>query len=286
MKVSGVGSSYAVVNLQHAYASPVVVCTANYANNAVPVVPRVSSVTSASFAVRLQNPGDGSSVSPETVHCLVMEEGAWTLSDGRYVEAHKYLSTVTDHNSSWVGEAQAYAHTYANPVVVGQVMSENDSRWSVFWSCGNTRSNPPSATALHVGKTVAEDPDTGRVGEVVGFIVFEQGLGSIEGVEYEAALGGDTVKGIGNAPPYNYTFSQSFAEAPDVAIASLAAMDGGNGGWAYLYGASSLSATQIGLVIDEDQTSDSERNHTTEQVGYLVFKAPVVYPAPIDTRAR
>jgi hypothetical protein len=266
------------VNLQNTYVSPVVVCAANYVNNAVPVVPRVSSVTSASFAVRLQNPGDGSSVSPEIVHCLVMEEGAWTLPDGRQVEAHKYLSTVTDHNASWVGEGQVYAHTYTNPVVLGQVMSENDSGWSVFWSYGSTRTNPPSATVLNTGKTVAEDPDITRVDEVIGFIVIEGGVGTIGGVKYEVALGADTVRGVGSAPPYRYTFSRSFTKVPGVAIASLAAMDGGDGGWAYLYGTSPLSATQIGLAIDEDQTGDPERSHTTEQVGYWVFEDPVNYP--------
>jgi hypothetical protein len=132
--VSGVDATYAIVNLQNVYANPVVVCTVNYANNAVPVVSRVNNVTSTSFAVRLQNPADTSAVSAETVHCLVIEEGAWTLPDGTKIEAQKYTSSVTDHDRSWVGQRQAYANIYAKPVVLGQVMSENDSQWSVF--CG------------------------------------------------------------------------------------------------------------------------------------------------------
>ena len=55
-------------------------------------------------------------------------------------------------------------------------------------------------------------------------------------------------------------------------------MDGGNGGWAYTFGASPLSASQMDLVIDEDTINDSERNHTPEQVGYVVFESPIVYP--------
>jgi hypothetical protein len=277
--VFNVDSSYVPVNLQNTYISPIVVCTVNYANNSIPVVTRINNVTSTSFDVRLQNPGDVSSVSPETIHCLVMEEGAWTLPDGRKAEAQKYTSTVTDHNASWAGEGQTYVNSYTNPVVLGQVMSENDNNWSVFWSYGNTRTSPPSATALNVGKTVAEDPNITRADEVVGFIVIEQGFGAMDGVKYEAALGADTIRGVGNAPPYNYTFSQSFTGSPAVAIASLTGMDGNNGGWAYLYGASSLSSTQIGLAIDEDQVSDPERNHTTEQVSYLVFETPVIYTA-------
>ena len=58
----------------------------------------------------------------------------------------------------------------------------------------------------------------------------------------------------------------------------MAAMDGGNGGWAYLFGASPLSATSMDLVIDEDTIADTERNHTPEQVFYLVFESAVVVP--------
>jgi hypothetical protein len=52
-------------------------------------------------------------------------------------------------------------------------------------------------------------------------------------------------------------------------------LDVGNGGWAMLYGASPLSVSSIDLVIDEDQINDTERNHTTEQVGVLVFQSAV-----------
>jgi hypothetical protein len=34
-------------------------------------------------------------------------------------------------------------------------------------------------------------------------------------------------------------------------------------------------ASSIDLVIDEDQIKDSERKHTTEQVGVLVFQSVV-----------
>ncbi len=44
------------------------------------------------------------------------------------------------------------------------------------------------------------------------------------------------------------------------------------GGWAVLYGARAISTTQLRLAIDEDWYLDSERRHTTEQVGYIVFE--------------
>ena len=55
-------------------------------------------------------------------------------------------------------------------------------------------------------------------------------------------------------------------------------MDGGNGGWAYTFGASPATATTLGLAVDEDQVNDSERNHTPEQVSYVVFATSGISP--------
>ena len=200
-----VGGSYVSVNLANTYIAPVIVCTVQYASNSIPVVTRVANVTGSSFNVRLQNPSGGS-VNPEKVSYLVVEEGSWSI-DGVNIEAHTYLSTVTDEDGSWVGESQSYGHIYTNPVVLGQVMSDNDADWSVFWCQGGSRSDPPSSTGLKTGKTVCEDPDVTREAETMGFIVIEAGHGTIGGVAYEAELGGNTVGGIDNSPPYGYTFA-------------------------------------------------------------------------------
>jgi len=39
---------------------------------------------------------------------------------------------------------------------------------------------------------------------------------------------------------------------PETLVLSQVGMDGNNGGWAYLYGASPLAATNVQLAIDED----------------------------------
>jgi len=272
-----VDGDYMTVQLTNSYVSPVVVCSVQYNNNAMPVVARVSNVTSESFDVRLQNPSGGA-VAAEKVSYLVVEEGVWTI-DGVNIEAQTYLSTITDENNSWIGETQSYGQSYTNPVVLGQVMSENDTRWSVFWCQGRRRTKPPSATALKTGKTVCEDTDVTRVDETVGFIVFEAGHGTIGGVEFEALVGADTVKGVTDSPPYTYSFDTAFDLAPQVAVTTMAGMDGRNGGWAYVHGPTLATTTTLYLSIDEDEIGDSECSHTSEQVGYVVFGSPVVYTA-------
>ena len=232
-------------------------------------------MTSTSFDVRLQNPSGGA-VAAENVSYLVVEEGTWTI-DGVKVEAQKYLSAVTDHDSGWVGEARSYGQSYSNPVVLGQVMSENDDDWSVFWCQGSSRDNPPSASVLITGKTVGEDTDTIREDETIGFIVFEAGHGAIGGIEFEASVTADTIQGVTNSPPYSSSFDTAFGSTPQVAVVTQVGMDGINGGWAYTYGASPVSTTGLDLSIDEDQINDSERSHITEQVSYVVFATALVY---------
>ena len=65
------------------------------------------------------------------------------------------------------------------------------------------------------------------------------------------------------------TRTRSSTQARDVPRAARAS---------WLLGVRALSATQMGLVIDEDTIGDAERNHTTEQVGYIVFQSPVTVP--------
>ena len=69
-----------------------------------------------------------------------------------------------------------------------------------------------------------------------------------------------------------YNYSLSGLTSASAAAVSLAGLDGGDGGWAVLYGSSPLSSTTLTLAVDEDQLSNSERNHTTEQLGYIVFE--------------
>jgi len=153
--------------------------------------------------------------------------------------------------------------------VLGQVMTCNDPDWSVFW-CRGSRSNTPPNGTLRVGKHVGEDPDTARANETIGYIIVEAGNGTMSGKGYAANVGGDSIRGVDNSPPY--TYSLAGLSSASVAIVAQAAMDGGNGGWALLYGGSPVSATSLKLAIDEDQAKDSERKHTTEQVGYIVFE--------------
>jgi hypothetical protein len=267
--LTGVDDDWVTVTLGQSYTSMVVVCTPNYSSGNKPHVVRVTNAWGNSFDVRVQTT-DGTAAESIDVYYMVVEEGVYTEAvDGVDMEAAKFTSTITDENNSWYGQNVGYAGSYASPVVLGQVMTFNDSAWSVFWCSNGSRSQPPNSSSLYVGKHVGEDPVTARNNEVLGYVVIESGSGTMSGVSYWTALGGDSVRGVDNSPPY--TYNPGASGTVTVGVATMAAMDGGNGGWAALYGAGPVGAGYIDLVVDEDQANDAERNHTTEQVGYIVF---------------
>jgi hypothetical protein len=267
-KVWATTAGWTTVELGHDYGNDmVVICTPNYEYDAwllpEPLVAHVQNANGSSFQVKLVQAVGGSlqDVSAD-VYYMVVKAGVYTLAEhGVKMEAVKFNSTITDGSGSWVGENRSYSNSYTNPVVVGQVMTYNADRawyWSVFWSRGSSRTSPPSSTTLFVGKHNAQDPRAVN-NEMIGYVVVEAGEGTMDTASgearYFAALGPDTVRGVYNAAPYTYTLK-----------------DGGDGGWAVLYGSNPVTSSSLKLAIEEDMAWDSERKHTSEQVGYIVFE--------------
>lgn len=273
---SSVTSAWQTITLPKTYNSMVVVATPNYSTSDAPAVVRIRNAGAGStFEMRVDSAGPNA-VGTMDVHYMVMEEGVYDVpgANGYKLEATKYNSTVTDENNSWVGQTRSYQQSYSSPVVVGQVMTYNDPAWSVFWAAGNTRQNP-SNSVLRVGKHAGEDANASRSDETVGYIVFEattDGSAQIDGQSFVAALGADAIKGMGDSvKTASHQYSGIGLANASTAVLSQAAMDGGNGGWAVLRGDNPVSGGSINLGIEEDQSKDTERKHTPEQVSYVAF---------------
>ena len=275
--LSDVGSDWTVVSLPRTYDDMVVVATPVYSGFDLPAITRVRNAVGNQFEVRVQNPSD-TALSGYTVHYVVSEAGVYA-GPGIAFEAVKFDSSVTDHRNSWIGEARSYAQTYTNPVVVGQVMTDNDSLWSVFWARGSSRAQPPSATEFYAGKHVGEDPNTVRANETIGYLVFESGFGALGSFGYEAGVGTDIVEGVTEAAaPWNYPLQGSF----DTAVLSSAAMDARQGAWPLLVGIDPLAGANAVVAVDEDQVRDNERGHATEQVAFLAISGDIEVPVEVD----
>ena len=220
-----------------------------------------------------QNPGDEHMVAPIDVHYMAVEEGYYGNNrHGVTMEAVRTTSTVTDRRSRWRGEKRALGLDFSVPVVLGQVMTENDVRWSTFWSRGNTVANPATRIDLYVGKHVGSDTALGRTNETIGYVVVNRGFARYQGTPFWAGVGQDIVQGMGDQPPYEYRL---FTRTNMVtAIAVQAAMDNGDGAWAVLYGDTPVTSNSLFLAVDEDQIGDEERSHGNEQVSYIVWAGP------------
>ncbi len=278
-KVCANSDTWTKVNLDHTYREMIVVCTPSYDRDplygtTMPVLAQVRNTHFGdSFEVKLAQAVGGSVERSEAwVYWMVVEAGVYDLP-GVKMEADTFVSTVTDNYSSWVGQSRTYQLPggYTNPVVLGQVMTYSSELWTSFWCRGSSKSQPPSANALYVGKHKGEDRWFTRANERIGYIVIEAGSGDIDGTRYVADLGGDTIRGMADSPPYAYPLN-GLSFTPSTAIATQAAMDGGNGGWAVIYGDDPLPPDWMDLAIDEDWVKDGESRHTTEQVGYIVLE--------------
>ena len=160
--VTDVDNNWQTVSFGTSYDSAIVLGTPQYESGSGPGVVRIRNVTATSFEVRVDNVG--SSPFSGNVHFVAVEEGVYD-EPGFKLEAVKYSEAETSRKNGWLIDSATYQQSYSNPVVVGQVMSANDPDWSVFWASGNSRTSPPSASQLNVGKHVAEDPNSTRVTE-------------------------------------------------------------------------------------------------------------------------
>ncbi|MEM8486326.1 MAG: IPT/TIG domain-containing protein [Bacteroidota bacterium] len=273
--LENVSSSWQTVTLPFDYAEMVVVATVAYTEDDAPAVTRIRNAAGNSFEVRVQNPS-GAQLEDYAVHYMVVEAGVYTAAeDGVQMEAGQFTSDITAHAASWLATPVGYAQPYNSPVVLGQVMSYNDERWSVFFSQGLVISSPPTAASLAMGKHVGEDPEVVRNAESIGYIVFETGIGQTNGYNLQAFLGADLTQGMEDNPPYNYPHNM---EDEGFVLLSQAAMDGFNGSWSVLWADDWFDDDDVQLVVDEDQVGDEERRHSTEQVGVVILNPVVQTP--------
>ena len=287
--ISGVGTSWQTVSLSNTYTNAIPICTYNLVSfvgtapnyTYPPAVVRIRNITANSFDVRIQGWEDGPA-SIGDVHCLVSDEGLFKLSNGTIYEARTVVSDRTSGQYSTDGGwnqalledvSASITHTYTNHVVLGQVISYNDTRASVFHTtnCENRAREPyfgGHADGICVGKHIGMIPGT-RNSETIGYLVAEAGGGTVNNIGFELGRGADSVAGnsTGNGG-YAYALTGDY----NIGVTAQVGEDGGNGSWSVLYGADPLPPNQIVNAVDEEIfAGDATRNHTREIVDYWVF---------------
>ena len=277
-KISGVGYNWQYVNFSNNYSDAIVVCSNVLPSSASnEAVVRVNNISSSGFDVKIQQPNDTDAGYTTDVYCIISDEGEYSIPI--HYEARKVVSTGTSGSSSpasWKvinseNVSNSVIYSYDKPVVLGQVMSYNDNRFSTFFSTDcESRYNRPFQSGVSDGICVGKH--VGQIGqlrndETLGYIVAETGIYDLEDFSMAVSSGANSVRGVGDAPAYSYVLDKSYTHG----VVSKEAENGGNGGWAVLYGASPFG-TSLDLAIDEETVSgDTTRKHTTEEVAYWVF---------------
>ena len=287
--LNGVSTSWQTVTLENSYTNAIPICNYNLVSFAgtnpnytyPPAVVRIRNITANSFEVRIQGWEDSPATTGD-VHCLVTDEGVFKLPNGTVYEAHTVLSDKTSGQYSTDGGwnqallenvSASITQTYNNHVVLGQVISYNDSRASVFHTTDcDSRSLEPfnagHADGICVGKHIGMIPGN-RENETIGYLVAEAGSGTVNNIAFELDRGADSVAGnSASNTGYSYPVSGDY----NIGVTSQVGEDGGNGSWSVLYGADPLPANQLVLAVDEEIfAGDATRNHTREIVDYWVF---------------
>lgn len=271
-----VDDGWTTVTLTNTYQNPVVVASRLDSTNTVPASTRVRNAVGNSFDVRLHNPS-GSSLTADTVTYFVIEEGTWTHNTVQ-IEAYTHDTSTFGYKNNWTADAMTYNHTFSSaPFVMHQLMSNNDTGWvTTLVSDSGLRTSPPDTAGFWLGLNGAEVKTSHGSSETIGWIAMDITTGgtidSPSIANYEIERTPDTVTGAGNGCT-NRTLSNVYASTP-LSLVFQQEMDGNDGSWGVQCNA---TLVQVGMHADEDQVTDSERNHTTETFGWIAFDTAFAY---------
>ncbi|MDX1906611.1 MAG: PQQ-dependent sugar dehydrogenase [Bacteroidia bacterium] len=291
--VTGVSSSsWKTVTLDTTYANNKMVVVGTVVLNSpsdLPAVVRIQNASGSNFQIKVQNPS-GANLSNYKVYYIVAEAGTYTeATDGIKMEAVRATakSTKVGNTSNWstTKDLRAYANTYATPVVLHQIMTNNNAGWVSSWSSSNEYGEVPSPTKLFCGMQVAEDPNTTRVNETIGMIIFESGYHVSQGRPIATSVIPDgLVYGVQNSTS-GFDGLVNEVTTPTAAVLSQGGMKDIDGSWAVMMGSNPLNTNSVRMALDEDDIADAERSHGSEQVSMFVIdsvKTAPVAPFPVE----
>lgn len=261
-----VGHNWVTITTSARYGADELVVVATPIHPTTPgSVIQVRNVTEQSFELRAEQVEVDRRPIPVLVSWIAMQAGVYRIDrgDGTAIkfEAARIESRGSDSNLSLSGRRAYYQQSYDNPVVVGQVMTNNDE-WSTFWARGPIFNEAPDSGNLFVGHHTGRVSDK-RLPETLGIMVFEAGDDEVNGIRITAGLI-DTA--IDAADPA----AQPIPFAATTAVASPAGLISRIGFWPVLTGHGpddALDGTlRLRLASDGPGRLDS-----SDRVGYVAI---------------
>ena len=242
------------VEFNDMFIDPVVVANSLSYNGGDPAVVRIQNVDSTGFYIRIQEWDylDGTHTA-ENVSYIVMERGSYILEDGTKVEAGSFDTDATG-SFEWIGFSETFNQV---PVVTSTVSSFNEEDTVC------SRLKNIDTTGFDFCMQEQELNSQIHTTETISYIAWEPSSGTVGNLTFEVDKTDDVITHNWQTIVYNETFM-----ATPVFLADMQTTDGkdtANLGWQNkdFYG--------IDIKITEEQSRDSEINHTTEVVGYMMF---------------
>ncbi len=245
------------IELDHSYVNPVVFALPLSRNGGDPAIVRITDIQNDSFTAYLQEAEykDGEHTN-ESFSYLVLEAGTWELDDGTLLEVGE-VNTDLLTTQGWTN-LDFEVDFQDTPVILSQVQTNNGDQFV------RTRQKLASVEGFSLSLEKEEAlRNSGHATETVGWLAIEPGQGSWGELDYQAGHTANVV----NHQGYNLNFSQNFASEPYL-LASLASFNGGDSaGLRYR----NLNNSLVNIMIEEDQSLDSEIAHVNEIVDFFAI---------------
>eukprot|EP01089_Gocevia_fonbrunei_P002738 TRINITY_DN12647_c0_g1_i1.p1 TRINITY_DN12647_c0_g1~~TRINITY_DN12647_c0_g1_i1.p1 ORF type:complete len:395 (+),score=67.23 TRINITY_DN12647_c0_g1_i1:392-1576(+) len=126
-------SSWRTMTFNQDFANPVVVCNLFNTKNHSTMITRLRNVNKRTFEFQVVGVGRDMN-SAVDVDCMAVESGVYTSQvNGIKFEAKVVDGSVTNSKYGWDAATKVtYKNNYSNPLVLGQIMTANDPKWTAF----------------------------------------------------------------------------------------------------------------------------------------------------------
>lgn len=288
--VSAGETSFTSVSFRQTYDVIPAVFVLGDSANPEPSMIRVRNVTTSGFEMAsVEPPNEDGNQAATTVHYLAIEPGLHTLNgitiEVGSIATNRFQSKFLG-SSSW--ESVSFFSSFsATPVVLAQVQTMVNETGSppgapsIPWLTSAMRSL--TTTGMQIALERAE-VSSGSVAspETIAYLAIASAANSsfvdngAATVTFESVRSNDSI--TGNCTAVNFA---NVYTAPPLVVSTQNSRDGGDGGWLRRCSVTNLQAR---LEVEEDQTNDSERSHTTERAGLMVFSSAfdaVIMPDPL-----
>ncbi len=273
----GSSVAWATVTFQQSFGSVPVVIVTPTNSNTQPATVRIRNVTTTGFEVGLvEPPGADGQTADMTVDYFAAETGVYTFPGAVRMVVGAYTTSTYQgrYNAGQGWDDVNFPTTFGSaPAVVAQVQTINSQPTLDAGDLGVPFFDVTIRNVRTVDMDVAlerAETNTGTVvAETIGYIAMESGDEvTVSGMDIKALLTPDNVSGWSNGC-YVRNYSSSFGGTTPLVVASQNSRDGSDGGWVRIC---SVSDTGVGLQVDEDQARDSDRSHTTEEIGVFAIE--------------